>query len=175
MIVDPNTPPADRQEMSLYFDGQVINFRYYSNEQDETTGRLKWVYRDSKNYPYFEFECTVDAETGCVVGIFHNLMRSIDVRIEISELQSFFAQCFVESGLNPAYLHKVEYKLNYQTPPDKDADTATVTIPLNEEGDRIEWYISKVNGLRISRVTVKTEDISRSQAELTGSYPPQWT
>lgn len=162
--------------MSLYFDGQVINFRYYSNEQDETTGRLKWVYRDSKNYPYFEFECTVDAETGCVVEVFHNLYRIFSQVIEETELHNFFAQVFSESGLNSAYLHKAEYKINYDTTwGDTAADTATVTIPLNEEGDRIVWYITKVHGLRISRVTVKTEDISRSQAELTGFYPPQWT
>ena len=157
--------------MNLRFDGQEINFRYHSKEQDEETGRLLWVYWDSRSYPHYDFACTVDAETERIVSVSHNVMLSIATTMEEEELRSVFAQRFSECGLNDAYLQKAEYEIHTHS---MGAPTGTVTVTLNDAGDRVQWLIAKVDRFYINNLSVKLADPDVYPDELADFYVPKW-
>ena len=166
--------------MNLRFDGQEINFRYHSKEQDEETGRLLWVYWDSRSYPYYEFLCRVDAQTERVVSVSRNLKWSVTTFMGEEELRSVFAQRFSECGLSDAYLYTVEYKINTlggnvdEGVPPIGAPTGTVTVTLNDAGDRVQWLIAKVDRFYINNLSVKLADPDVYPDELADFYVPNW-
>ena len=157
--------------MNLRFDGQEINFRYHSKEQDEETGRLLWVYWDSRSYPYYEFLCRVDAQTEHVVSVGRNLKWSVTTFMEEEELRSVFAQRFSECELSDAYLQKAEYEIHTHS---MGAPTGTVTVTLNDAGDRVQWLIAKVDRFYINNLSVKLADPDVYPDELADFYVPNW-
>ena len=174
---DPEAPPANRQRMSLRFDGKVINFRYYSKERNSATGRLLWVYREDAHY--YNYSCKIDAETGMVIEIGGNVKLSMTIFIDEAKMRTYFAKCFSECGLSNDYMDKAEYTINYvgesATEPPIGAPTATVMVPLNDAGDRIEWRIADAITMCISSVKVKLADPNVYPDELADFYKPTYT
>ena len=169
--IDPEAPPADRQEMNLRFDGQVCTLEYYATTWDKESGRKQWQYREINITAPHPLSCTVDAETERIVYMGQSIRRSFSVVMGESELRDFFRQKYTESKLGSVHLYKAEYCIDVNA---MGTDTGTVTIKLNDAGDTVKWTIVKLDQIYLGSVSLILADPNVYPDELANFYVPNW-
>lgn len=167
---DPDAPPADRQRMSLRFAGRACTLEY-DYMWVGSNGRKQWIYVERTEGYVHPFHCTVDAETGWIVSVSQNIKLSVSAVLEENEFRACFEKYYAESNLNPLYFEKAEY-VNHTL---LGTVGGTVTITLNDAGDKVKWTIVKWNGKAyFSSVSVVLADPNVYPDELADFYVPTY-
>ena len=95
--------------------------------------------------------------------------------MEEKEFRDCFKQKYTESNLGPLYLYEYLYEVDYKINAHSyGAETGTVTITLNDAGDKVEWIIVKVDKVYLGSVSVKLADPNVYPDELANFYVPTY-
>ena len=93
--------------------------------------------------------------------------------MEEKEFRDCFKQKYTESNLGPLYLYEYSYEVDYKINAHSyGAETGTVTITLNDAGDKVEWTIVKVDKVYLGSVKVVLADPNVYPDELANFYVP---